>query len=185
MYFFARAFFWTTSVVPTPIHHWLRLLTSVSFLLKERPGLELSCVVFLTEYERQIVVLDFVGVLYVNLLVEEKWRILLDCLRLKRFRWGLNLHTHTHPITPLFKLMASCTIMHFFRWMEFIGTLLPPFPSQELFFLSVFLICMKSFLAGIQKLTSHCHGEGVVLKILPSNKNRSELRKIYETELIS
>lgn len=28
--------------------------------------------VFLTEYERQIVVLDFVGVLYVNLLVEEK-----------------------------------------------------------------------------------------------------------------
>lgn len=184
MYFFAWAFFWTMSVVPTPIHHWLRLLTSVSFLLKKRPGLESSCVVFLTEYERQIVVLDFVGVLYVNLLVEEKWRILLGCLHLKRFRWGLNLHTYTHLLSP------HCSswwhpVPHFFQWMECIGTLLPPFPSQELFFLSVFLISIKSFLPVIQKLTSPCHGEGVILKILPSNKNRSELRKIYETELIS
>lgn len=53
----------------------------------------------------------------------------------------------------------------FCQLMEFMGALLSPFSSQEFFFLSMFLICMKSFLPGIQKLTNHCHREGVVLKI--------------------
>lgn len=111
MYFFAWAFFWTTSVISKPMHHWFRLLTSASFLLKKRPGSESLCVVFLREYEREIAVSGF----YMGFVSQSasggKVKDLIRLLTLEEVQMGSWL-SHTHLPSAQFNFITSCTLMH-------------------------------------------------------------------------